>query len=186
MFKLENRWTDFNWILYRGSLRKVVQKFQLSFKQEIFNNEFIWTPKCVTAGSLYIHWTVLFRTKIVQKNEAHIFCRTHFLRNVLWLSGQLNKRNVMNTFSNIQTQQATMASTTQSGLRKNKLERSVYWLRTELKSDLFCSLNVVLYYNTASQHILNSLYIFPSALWLPEHNRSYEETKTVFTDCRLR
>jgi hypothetical protein len=101
----------------------------------------------------------VFRIKIVEKNEAHIFCRTHFPRKVLLFSSQLNKRDVMNTFSNIQIQQATMVSTIQSGLRKNKQER----LRTELKPDLICSLIVVLYYNATSQHILNNLYICQSA-----------------------
>jgi hypothetical protein len=57
----------------------------------------------------------------------------------------------------------------ESQLRKKSAETQLK-LQAASKSNLFCSFNVVLYYNISFTHILNSLYAVEFPLMFPHFN----------------
>lgn len=64
---------------YTGDLyEKLSRNFNCHLNRKYLTMNLHQTPKCVIAGSLNIHRREVFRTKIVEKNEAHIFLSDTF------------------------------------------------------------------------------------------------------------
>lgn len=115
-----------------------------SLRADNFDKKFTWSPMCFCLSHKY--WGgKMFRTKTVEKIDAHTLYPVHNLLSLNSFWDNWIKMFVMSMFPGLHVYQANIVSWTHSQLRKKtqKQQENLYWVNTILKSGLICFILVM-------------------------------------------